>query len=108
MTKAELHEQLVKEAEVYCPHCTPEHRKMVVELVEEVLSLSKKQRNRFLDFLRLSERAKTLGLDVDVDSASKLYFVKNIATNTVVAPPTMNLETVAAWLDDYEQQTAEE
>lgn len=40
MTKAELHEQLVKEAEVYCPNMTPEKRKMAVELVEEVLSLS--------------------------------------------------------------------
>lgn len=48
MTKQELHEQLVKEAEVYCPNMTPEKRKMAVELVEEVLSLSEAQRNRFL------------------------------------------------------------
>ena len=108
MTKQELHEQLVKEAEVYCPHCTPEHRKMAVELVEEVLSLSEAQRSRFLDFLRLSERANALGLDVDVDKSTKLYFIKDVATNTVIAPPPMNLETVAAWLDDYEKEADEE
>lgn len=108
MTKDQLHEQLMREAEVYCPHCTPEHRKMVVDLVEEVLSLSEEQRKRFLKFLRLSERAKALGLDVDVDKATKLYFIKDVATNTVIVPPPMNLETVRAWLDDYEQQAAEE
>lgn len=108
MTKAELHEQLVKEAEVYCPHCTPEHRKMVVDLVEEVLSLSEAQRNRFLDFLRLSKRAYALGLDVDVDKSTKFYFIKDIATNTVVAPPPMNLETVRAWLDGHEKEAAKE
>ena len=100
MTKDQLHEQLMKEA--------PEHRKMAVELVEEVLSLSEEQRKRFLKFLRLNERAKALGLDVDVDKATKLYFIKDVATNTVIVPPPMNLETVRAWLDDYEQQAAEE
>ena len=111
MTKQELHEQLVKEAEVYCPNMTPEKRKMAVELVEEVLSLSEAQRNRFLDFLRLSKRANALGLDVDVDKSTKLYFIKDVATNTVIAPPPMtlmNLETVAAWLDDYEKEADEE
>ena len=108
MTKQELHEQLVKEAEVYCPNMTPEKRKMAVELVEEVLSLSEAQRNRFLDFLRLSKRANALGLDVDVDKSTKLYFIKDVATNTVIAPPPMNLETVAAWLDDYEKEAAKE
>ena len=59
MTKAELHEQLVKEAEVdIALNMTPEKRKMAVELVEEVLSLSEAQRNRFLDFLRLSKKGK--------------------------------------------------
>ena len=108
MTKDQLHEQLMREAEVYCPHCTPEHRKMAVDLVEDVLSLSEEQRKRFLKFLRLSERAKALGLDVDVDKATNLYFIKDVATNTVIVPPPMNLETVRAWLDDYEQQAAEE
>ena len=82
--------------------------KIPVELVEEVLSLSEEQRKRFLKFLRLNERAKALGLDVDVDKATKLYFIKDVATNTVIVPPPMNLETVRAWLDDYEQQAAEE
>lgn len=108
MTKAELHEQLVKEAEVYCPNMTPEKRKMAVELVEEVLSLSEAQRNRFLDFLCLSKRANALGLDVDVDKSTKFYFIKDVATNTVIAPPPMNLETVAAWLDDYEKEEVKE
>ena len=108
MTKDQLHEQLMKEAEVYCHHCTPEHRKMVVDLVEDVLSLSEAQRKRFLKFLRLSERAKAFGLDVDVDKSTKFFFIKDVATKTVIAPPPMNLETVEAWLDDYEQQAAEE
>ena len=108
MTKDHLHEQLMKEAEVYCPHCTPEHRKMVVDLVEEVLGLSEEQRKRFLKFLRLRKRANAFGLDVDVDKATKLYFIKDVATNTVIVPPPMNLETVEAGLDDYEQQAAEE
>ena len=86
MTKQELHEQLVKEAEVYCPHCTPDHRKMAVELVEEVLSMSEAQRNRFLDFLRLSKRANALGLDVDVDKSTKLYFIKDVAISQIAQP----------------------
>ena len=108
MTKDQLHEQLMKEAEVYCPHCTPEHRKMVVDLVEEVLGLPEEQRKRFLKFLRLSERAKTLGLDVDVDKAKELFFIKDVATNTVIVPPPMNMETVEAWLTDYEKEQSEE
>ena len=108
MTKAELHEGLVREAEAYCPNMPPEQRKAAVELVEEVLSLSEEQRKRFLNFLRLSKRANALGLDVDVDKSTKLYFIKDIATNTVIAPPPMHLETVTAWLDDYKQEAAEE
>ena len=93
---------------MYCPNMTPEKRKMAVELVEEVLSLSEAQRNRFLDFLRLSKRANALGLDVDVDKSTKFYFIKDVATNTVIVPPPMNLETVAAWLDDYEKEATKE
>ena len=76
--------------------------------MEEVLSLSEAQRNRFLDFLRLSKRANALGLDVDVDKSTKFYFIKDVATNTVIVPPPMNLETVAAWLDDYEKEATKE
>lgn len=45
---------------------------------------------------------------MDVDKSTKLYFIKDVATNTVIAPPPMNLETVAAWLDDYEKEADEE
>ena len=103
MTKAELHEQLVKEVDQYCPHCTPKSKKLVVELMEDVLAAPEDQRQKIVDFLRLSKKAEAYGLDVDVDKNTKLYFIKDVATNTVIAPPPMNMETVAKWLDDYEK-----
>lgn len=96
MTKADLHEQLVKEVDQYCPHCTPKSKKLVVELMEEVLAAPEEQRQKIVDFLRLSKKAEAYGLDVDVDKSTKLFFIKDIATNTVVAPPPMNTASVTA------------
>ena len=108
MTNEKLHEQLVKEVDQYCPHCTPEHKKLVVELMEDVLALPEDERQKIVDFLHLSKKAEAYGLDVDVDKSTKLFFIKDIATNTVIAPPPMNLETVTAWLEDYMKEAAEE
>lgn len=49
-------------------------------------------------------RAASLGLKVGLDRGTGLFFIANAETNTVVAPPPMNLETVRAWLDDYEKE----
>ena len=108
MTKAELHEQLVKEVDQYCPHCTPKSKKLVVKLMEEVLAAPEEQRQKIVDFLRLSKKAEAYGLDVDVDKSTKLFFIKDIATNTVVAPPPMNTASVTAWLEDYMKEADEE
>ncbi len=53
-------------------------------------------------------RAASLGLKVSLDRSTYLFFIADAATNTVIAPPPMNIETVTAWLDDYEEEAAEE
>ena len=50
----------------------------------------------------------TFGLDVRFDEHTFTFFIADAATNTVVAPPPMNIPTVEAWLDDYEKEEAEE
>lgn len=54
------------------------------------------------------KRAHTFGLDVRFDEHTFTFFIADAATNTVVAPPPMNIPTVEAWLDDYEKEAAEE
>ena len=54
------------------------------------------------------KRAHTFGLDVRFDEHAFTFFIADAATNTVIAPPPMNIPTVAAWLDDYEKETVEE
>ena len=54
------------------------------------------------------KRAHTFGLDVRFDEHTFTFFIADAATNTVVAPPPMNIPTVEAWLDDYEKEEAEE
>ena len=49
------------------------------------------------------KRAHTFGLDVRFDEHTFTFFIADAATNTVVAPPPMNIPTVEAWLDDYEK-----
>ena len=53
-------------------------------------------------------RADSLGLTVHYDRSTGFFFIADTATNTVIAPPPMNIETVTAWLDDYEQEAAKE
>lgn len=53
-------------------------------------------------------RASSLGLTVHYDRCSGFFFIADPVTNTVIAPPPMNIETVAAWLDDYEKEEAQE
>lgn len=48
------------------------------------------------------------GLDVRFDEHTFTFFIADAATNTVVAPPPMNIPTVEAWLDNYEKEEAEE
>ena len=66
------------------------------------------KRKNIVDFLRLSNKEEDYGLDVDVDKSTKLFFIKDIATNTVVAPPPMNTASVTAWLEDYMKEADEE
>ena len=54
------------------------------------------------------KRAHTFGLDVRFDEHTFTFFIADAATNTVVAPPPMNIPTVEAWLDDYQKEEAEE
>lgn len=56
----------------------------------------------------LKARANAHNLAVYVDKHTDSFYIADCATNTVIAPPPMNLETVAAWLDDYEKEEAEE
>ena len=51
------------------------------------------------------KRAHTFGLDVRFDEHTFTFFIADAATNTVVAPPPMNIPTVEAWLDDYEKSS---
>lgn len=78
MTKADLHEQLVKEVDQYCPNCTPKSKKLVVELMEDVLAAPEEQRQKIVDFLRLSKKAEDYGLDVNVDKSTKLFLSRTL------------------------------
>ena len=56
----------------------------------------------------LKARANAHNLAVYVDKHTDSFYIADAATNTVVAPPPMNIPTVEAWLDDYEKEEAEE
>lgn len=56
----------------------------------------------------LKARANAHNLAVYVDKHTDSFYIADLATNTVIAPPPMNFETVAAWLDDYEKEAAKE
>ena len=56
----------------------------------------------------LKARANPHNLAVYVDKHTDSFYIADRATNTVIAPPPMNLETVAAWLDDYEKEAVKE
>ena len=56
----------------------------------------------------LKARANAHNLAVHVDKNTDSFYIADRATNTVIAPPPMNIPTVEAWLDDYEKEEAEE
>lgn len=51
-------------------------------------------------------RASSLGLTMHCDRSSGFFFIADPETNTVIAPPPMNIETVTAWLDDFEKEAS--
>jgi len=70
--------------------------------------LDEDEQREMIRLIEQMKRAHTFGLDVRFDERTFTFFIADPATNTVIAPPPMNLETVAAWLDDYEKEEAEE
>lgn len=90
------------------PQDTPEARQTVEELIQMILGLTDEECLRLAEHIRQFNRAAALGLKVDFDDSTGFYFIADAATNCVIAPPPMNLETVTAWLDDYEQEAAAE
>ena len=56
----------------------------------------------------LKARANAHNLAVYVDKNTDSFYIADRATNTVIAPPPMNIPTVEAWLVDYEKEEAEE
>lgn len=78
------------------------------ELEELIKDMTLEQLIALREIIRQDKRAHTLGLTVDCDQSTGFFFIADAATNTVIAPPPMNLETVAAWLDDYEKEAAKE
>lgn len=53
----------------------------------------------------LKARANAHNLAVYVDKNTDSFYIADRATNTVIAPPPMNIPTVEAWLDDYEKSS---
>ena len=86
----------------------PEQRQLVEELAREILTLTDKQCAMLAKILKQDKRAHALGLKLDIDTGTNTFFLADAATNTVVAPPPMNLKAVEAWLNDNEQPAAEE
>ena len=78
------------------------------ELEELIKDMTPEQLITLREIIRQDKRAHALGLSVDCDQNPGFLFIADATTNTVIAPPPMNLETVAAWLDDYEKEEAEE
>ena len=70
--------------------------------------LDEDEQRGMIRLIEQMKRAHTFGLDVRFDEHTFTFFIADAATNTVVAPPPMNIPTVEAWLDDYEKETAEE
>ena len=68
------------------------------EFLKKWQKLDADTKKELLQVMEQMLRAASLGLKVSLDAA----------TNTVIAPPPMNIETVTAWLDDYEKEAAEE
>lgn len=65
--------------------------------------LDEDEQREMIRLIEQMKRAHTFGLDVRFDEHTFTFFIADAATNTVVAPPPMNIPTVEAWLDDYEK-----
>ena len=53
----------------------------------------------------LKARANAHNLAVYVDKNTDSFYIADRATNSVIAPPPMNIPTVEAWLGDYEKSS---
>lgn len=82
--------------------------KLVEQLFAEWEQLDEAGKMTVYQFAKQDHRAAVFGLSVELDNSSGLFFIADPATNTVIAPPPMNLETVEAWLDDYEKKATKE
>lgn len=78
------------------------------ELEAQFKKLDKEDQERLLRLLDQMVRVRPLGLAIRFDQHTEAFFIADVATNCVIAPPPMNLATVTAWLDDYEKEAAEE
>ena len=72
------------------------------------VAFEKLEEGGMIRLIEQMKRAHTFGLDVRFDEHTFTFFIADATTNTVVAPPPMNIPTVEAWLDDYEKEAAEE
>lgn len=75
---------------------------------EKWMEMNEEEREAMSRLVDQMLRAQNLGLSVRFDKHTFGFFLANPSTNTVVAPPPMNLPTVTAWLDDYEKEAAKE
>lgn len=76
---------------------------LVEELFAEWEQLDETGKMQVLQYVKQNRRATAFGLSVELDKGSDFFFIADATTNTVVAPPPMNLSSVTAWLDDYEK-----
>ena len=82
--------------------------KLLEQLFAEWEQLDEAGKMTVYQFAKQDHRAATFGLSVELDKSTGFFFVEDPVTKTVIAPPPMNLETVRAWLDDYEKEATEE
>lgn len=70
--------------------------------------LDEDEQREMIRLIEQMKRAHTFGLDVRFDERTFTFFIADPATNTVIAPPPMNIPTVKAWLDDYKKKADKE
>ena len=78
------------------------------ELAELIKDMTPEQLITIREIIKQNHRANALGLMIDCDQSTGFLFIADHETNTVVAPPPMNLPSVTAWLDDYEKEATKE
>lgn len=77
-------------------------------LSAEFMNLDEDDQQAMLRLVAQTKRARAFGLCVRFDEHTCSFYLADATTSTVVAPPPLNLPTITALLDDYEQQAAEE